>query len=828
MRLVQLAVPSRAEIDSYAEIRAQVQELVGRVNGKFGTAVWTPIHYLYRSLTPHHVVALYRAADVMLVTPLRDGMNLVAKEFVASRDDEDGVLILSEFAGAAAELGTALLVNPYDVDGVAEAMNTALRMPRGERRSRMVDLRRRVLTHDVHVWAEHFIDALTEIARKAEARPPPPLGLAPLMLRLGAAAHDASGLVLLLDYDGTLVPAASTPQLAAPDEDLLALLAALAQRPRTQVHVVSGRSREVLESWLGALPIGLHAEHGFWSRAERGAEWTARGTLSDEWKRKIAPILAEFAARTPGSFVEEKSSSLAWHYRLAEAEFGMLAGARAPRSPRQRVQQRAGRDAQRGQGRRGSGARNSEGARRRVARDGERSVRARDGERRDGRRPLRGAPRDRDYGSHRARHHPGALPNFEHGAGEPSPPERAMKAPLKSREPRMPRELRQPSLRTRASGVLLHPTCLPGPHGSGDIGESARRFVDFLSAASQRWWQMLPVGPPGYGESPYSAESAFAGNPFLVSLDELAVDGLLDPRSLAPASPLRADRMEFVPMAAHRGAHLRAAFAAFSARPDRELLAFRTFRDENAGWLDDFALFRALKGAHGGAQWTKWDPGVRAREPRALDAARKELAPAIALERFVQYVFDRQWTALRAYAAARGVGFIGDLPIFVAHDSADVSAKPGCVLSRSRRRACASSPVSPRLLQRDEASGGNAAPYRWEPNEEDRVHAWCIASLSASQLRRFDVIRLDHFIGFERYWKIPASEPTAIRGRWMKGPGADFFDAVERALGHLPLIAEDLGEVTPCVDSRLRALPAPRDSNSPVRIRERQDGAELS
>jgi 4-alpha-glucanotransferase len=371
-----------------------------------------------------------------------------------------------------------------------------------------------------------------------------------------------------------------------------------------------------------------------------------------------------------------------------------------------------------------------------------------------------------------------------------------MKAPLKSREPRMPRELRQPSLRTRASGVLLHPTSLPGPHGSGDIGESARRFVDFLSAASQRWWQMLPVGPPGYGESPYSAESAFAGNPFLVSLDELAVDGLLDPRSLAPASPLRADRMEFVPMAAHRGAHLRAAFAAFSARPDRELLAFRTFRDENAGWLDDFALFRALKGAHGGAQWTKWDPGVRAREPRALDAARKELAPAIALERFVQYVFDRQWTALRAYAAARGVGFIGDLPIFVAHDSADVWQNPDAFFLDREGEPSFVAGVPPDYFSATGQRWGNPL-YRWNRMKKTG-YAWWIARLRTT-LRRFDVIRLDHFIGFERYWKIPASEPTAIRGRWMKGPGADFFDTVKRALGDLPLIAEDLGEVTPRV-----------------------------
>jgi trehalose 6-phosphate synthase/phosphatase len=323
VRLVQLAVPSRSDVDAYAETRTHLDEVVGRVNGRFGTAVWTPIHYLYRATSPRHVVALYRAADVMTVTPLRDGMNLVAKEFVASRDDEDGVLLLSEFAGAADELGDALLVNPYDVDGVADAMLLALRMPRGERRGRMANLRRRVLTYDVHGWVEQFLGELSSASGRDAMRATAIEGLPQLMRRLVAVSHETREVVFVLDYDGTLVPAPSTPDLAAPDEDLLALLRALAARPRTAVHVVSGRSRDVLEGWLGSLPIGLLAEHGFWSRTGPGAEWVAHGALDGEWKQRVRPTLEEFAVRTTGAFVEEKSSSLAWHYRLADPEFGL-------------------------------------------------------------------------------------------------------------------------------------------------------------------------------------------------------------------------------------------------------------------------------------------------------------------------------------------------------------------------------------------------------------------------------------------------------------------------------------------------------------------------
>jgi 4-alpha-glucanotransferase len=335
---------------------------------------------------------------------------------------------------------------------------------------------------------------------------------------------------------------------------------------------------------------------------------------------------------------------------------------------------------------------------------------------------------------------------------------------------------------------------LPGPHGSGDLGSGARRFVDFLASAAQQWWQMLPVGPPGYGESPYSAESTFAGNPLLVSLDDLAASGLVDPATLTPEAALRDDRVDYTPMAAHRSRVLRAAFETFRSRRDRR--GFGAFCEQNAAWLDELALFRALKRAHGGVQWTRWPEGVRRRTPAALDAARRELAHDVAFEKFVQYAFENQWQALRAYAAARGVGLIGDLPIFVAHDSADVWQNPDAFRLDEAGEPAVVAGCPPDYFSATGQRWGNPL-YRWS-RMKATGYAWWIERLRVT-LRRFDAVRLDHFIGFQRYWAIPASEPTAIRGRWMKGPGADFFETVERAFGALPLIAEDLGETTPAV-----------------------------
>ncbi len=321
VRLVQIAVPSRDKVPSYQEFRRQVDELVGHINGAFSTVGWTPVHYVHRSLDERRVVALYRAADVMLVTPLRDGMNLVAKEFVTCRTDEDGVLVLSEFAGAAAEMGEALQVNPYDVESMSRMFDTALRMPDEERRLRMRSLRQRIASRDVQNWAQSFVDTLGAV-RPETQRTRVVLSTREDLDALASCLRSAERLTLLLDYDGTLVPFARAPDLAVPDRELLGLLASLAAKPGVRVHVVSGRRRDALERWLGDLPIGLYAEHGYWSRSAQGEPWVAMREVSVSWLEPVRRILEEATAATPGALVEEKTVSLAWHWRMAEPELG--------------------------------------------------------------------------------------------------------------------------------------------------------------------------------------------------------------------------------------------------------------------------------------------------------------------------------------------------------------------------------------------------------------------------------------------------------------------------------------------------------------------------
>ncbi len=318
IRYVQIAVPSRGMVDSYQKFRMQVEELVGRINGSCGTLLSTPIHYMHSTINPAQLSALYRAADVMLVTPLRDGMNLVAKEFVASRVEGDGVLVLSEFAGAAAELGDAIVVNPYDVDATADAIHQALTLSPDERQARMRGLRNHVLRNDVNNWATSFVDALLTPAERPVAATADALASAVV-----GRCRRAKAMTLLLDYDGTLVPLAPTPEQAVPDRALRLLLARLAQRPGLDLHIVSGRSRESLLAFLGDLPLTIWAEHGFWRREPGQDDWQPAGTLPTDWMAKILPILEQFAAATPGSRIERKSVSVAWHYRLADPEFGM-------------------------------------------------------------------------------------------------------------------------------------------------------------------------------------------------------------------------------------------------------------------------------------------------------------------------------------------------------------------------------------------------------------------------------------------------------------------------------------------------------------------------
>lgn len=356
---------------------------------------------------------------------------------------------------------------------------------------------------------------------------------------------------------------------------------------------------------------------------------------------------------------------------------------------------------------------------------------------------------------------------------------------------------RRPLFRERSSGVLLHLTSLPGPHGNGDLGAEARLFADFLARAGQRWWQMLPVGPVGYGDSPYSALSAFAGSPLFIDLERL---GIVPEREV-----LSDDFVDYAKATSYREGQLRRAFAQLDVDARRRLDAFC---EREARWLDDFALFDALKRAHGGRAWIEWEEGVRHRRPDALARARRELADDIAFAKAAQWAFDEQWTSLHAYCRDRGIGLIGDVPIFVAHDSADVWQHRELFDLDADGLPHNIAGVPPDYFSTTGQRWGNPL-YRWTVIAKTG-YRWWVERFQAA-LRRFDAVRLDHFIGFVRYWRIPAHEPTAIHGKWMKGPGRALFDAVAQAVGGgpLPLIAEDLGAVTPKVKRLRRELGLP-------------------
>ncbi len=321
VQLVQVAVPSRERIPRYAELRRTVSELVGEVNGEFATADWNPVVYLRRSVEPAELTALYATADVGWVAPLRDGMNLVAKEYVACQAGESGVLVLSEFAGAAQELGEAIRVNPYDVDGSADAIHRALTMPEPERRDREAALLARVTRNDAPAWARRFLDELRSAARDGRRDGPPNAGPPSELLERGRAAAERA---FWLDYDGSLVAIAPRPADAVPTPAALAVLRRLAADPSTHVALLSGRARSELERWFGEIPgLWLAAEHGVVIRDPIGREWRPlHGGLDAQWKVAVRPTLEHFADRAPGSSIEEKEFGLAWHYRLAEPELG--------------------------------------------------------------------------------------------------------------------------------------------------------------------------------------------------------------------------------------------------------------------------------------------------------------------------------------------------------------------------------------------------------------------------------------------------------------------------------------------------------------------------
>lgn len=351
----------------------------------------------------------------------------------------------------------------------------------------------------------------------------------------------------------------------------------------------------------------------------------------------------------------------------------------------------------------------------------------------------------------------------------------------------------------RTSGILLHPTSLPGPYGIGDLGPSARRLIDFLAAAGQGLWQMLPLGPTGYRDSPYQCTSSFAANPLLISPDRLLEQGWIEASDLA-APELPADYVDFGTVAPWKYALLARAMTGFELRAtpaDRE--DFTRFCETHGFWLDDYALYHALKTHHRLRPWTDWSPELARRDPVALSEWSERYQGELRLQRFIQYVFYRQWAELRAYAHARGVRLVGDMPIFVAHDSSEVWTHPEWFQLDAQGCPTVIAGVPPDYFSSTGQRWGNPL-YRWGQLAEEDYSFW------VERLRRIlemvDLVRIDHFRGFAAFWEIPASEETAINGHWTQGPGMDLFRALRAALGDdLPLIAEDLGVITEDVEA---------------------------
>jgi trehalose 6-phosphate synthase/phosphatase len=319
---IQLIVPSRDEVPKYRELKEEINRLVSEINGRFGSIGWQPIQHFYRAFPPHLLSALYKAADIALVTPMRDGMNLVSKEFIASKTDHKGVLILSEMAGASRELSEALIVNPNDIWQVCETIYQALHMPEEEQRRRMTTMQQTIATFDIHNWVSNFMDKLDEV--KAQQRSLLTRRInASIRQKLSIRYHFARKRLIFLDYDGTLVPFYQQVQAARPDEEILELLRVLCRDPANTVVLTSGRDYQTLENWLGQLDIHMIAEHGAWYK-DVGGSWRNRRDMNNEWKQAIRNVMNLYVNRTPGALVEEKSYSLAWHYRKTETGLGTL------------------------------------------------------------------------------------------------------------------------------------------------------------------------------------------------------------------------------------------------------------------------------------------------------------------------------------------------------------------------------------------------------------------------------------------------------------------------------------------------------------------------
>lgn len=359
----------------------------------------------------------------------------------------------------------------------------------------------------------------------------------------------------------------------------------------------------------------------------------------------------------------------------------------------------------------------------------------------------------------------------------------------------------------RSSGILLHPTSLPGPWGIGDLGPEAYHFVDFLNSARQSWWQLLPLGPTGYGNSPYMCFSAFAGNPLLISPEQLVEDGLLEPKALSRPPSFPSDHVHYSVVIKKKRQLLQQAYQKFQADASAtHRQDFLVFREKHASWLEDYALFMALKETHKGQAWTKWEEDLILRKPTVLQRRSRQLRERMNFHRYAQYLFFQQWAALRHYAQSKGIRIIGDLPIYVAHDSSDVWSHPDLFYLDEKGQPTVVAGVPPDYFSATGQRWGNPI-YRWDIRAQSGFQWW--VDRFKANYALVDLIRVDHFRGFESYWEIPAGEPTAINGRWVKGPGHDLFTALTNTFGELPIIAEDLGVITPEVETLRDAFSFP-------------------
>lgn len=349
----------------------------------------------------------------------------------------------------------------------------------------------------------------------------------------------------------------------------------------------------------------------------------------------------------------------------------------------------------------------------------------------------------------------------------------------------------------RSSGVLLHPTSLPGRFGIGDLGREAYQFVDFLVAAGQSLWQVMPLGPTGYGDSPYQSFSAFAGNTMLISPERLVSDGLLSDDDLEGAPESDSERVDFGKVIEFKKGILKKAFDNFTRSSSNNLREqLNGFRHYASAWLADYALFTAIKDEKNNAVWNTWEPEIAKREPAALSARREELSGQVEAQEFYQYLFFKQWLELKAYCMQKGIKLIGDMPIFAAHNSADVWAHPDLFKLDEEGNPTVVAGVPPDLFSDTGQLWGNPL-YNWE-RMRATGYRWWIERMRAT-LRTVDIVRVDHFRGFAASWEVPARDETAVNGKWVEVPGKDLFETLKVSLGELPVLAEDLGTITPDV-----------------------------